>query len=341
LPLDPALITLQPSWTHLPPSIDDPLQFRQLSQKAQDEGFDDFTLPGPDVAMRHVAQIGSGGETFNAVIYWPQSKGPHPVHVFLHGGGWTIGSAFSRDSEAASRDRCVRGDCIVVSLDYRKAPEHPYPAPVQDLLHAIEWITDLYEDLGALPGAITAGGQSSGANIVAAATLALRDEGRDLIRHQILEVPVLDLSHSIPRDQGDELPLSLSDVHTFSAIYLNGQDPNDPLASPLLARDLRGLPAAYIAVAEHDVLRIDGEQYADRLTAAGVETRLYLGRGHVHMSPSMTRVLSSARDWQKETTKELVRANAQLRAAAGQLLSHNPQLEPMASWGQALRSSGG
>ena len=325
MPIDPALIPLRPSWTHLPATIDDPLQFRESVDRASDEGFDQFTLPGPTVPKRKVVQIGSGDEMFSAIVYWPATEGPHPVHLFLHGGGWSIGSAFSRDSEAVSRHRAVQANCIVVNVDYRKAPEHPYPAPVHDLLAAIDWVAEHCTELGALPGAITVGGQSSGANIVAAATLALRNEGRIEVSHQILEVPVLDLSHAIPREQGDELPLSLSDVYTFSAMYLNGSDRNDPLASPLLATDLQGLPPAYIAVAEYDVLRMDGEQYAARLRTAGVETRLYLGRGHVHMSPSMTRLLPSARDWQAATTQELLRANTALQDGTGRLLSNTIQ----------------
>lgn len=320
MPIDPALSPLQPYWTRLPGTIDNPLQFREAVDRANDEGFDQFTLPGPPVSKRQVVQIGSGDEMFSAIVYWPATAGPHPVHLYLHGGGWSIGSAFSRDSEAVSRHRAVQANCIVVNVDYRKSPEHPYPAPVLDLLAAIDWVADHCAELGAMAGAITAGGQSSGANIVAAATLALRDEGRNDISHQILEVPGLDLSHTVPREQGDELPLSLSDVHTFSAMYLNGSDPNDPLASPLLAADLRGLPPAYVAVAEYDVLRIDGEQYAQRLLEARVETRLYLGRGHVHMSPSMTRLLASARDWQAATNQELLRANTALQDGTGRLL---------------------
>ena len=323
--MDPALSPLRPSWTHLPGTIENPLQFRETVDRANDEGFDQLTLPAPPAAKRQVVEIGSGDEMFRVIVYWPATEGPHPVHLFLHGGGWSIGSAFSRDSEAVSRHRTLQANCIVVSVDYRKAPEHPYPAPVLDLLAAIDWVADHSEELGALAGAITVGGQSSGANIVAAATLALRDDGRNDVGHQILEVPVLDLSHNIPREEGDELPLSMSDVRTFSAMYLNGSDPNSPLASPLLAADLRGLPPAYVAVAEYDVLRIDGEQYTQRLLSAGVETRLYLGRGHVHMSPSMTRLLSSARAWQAATTNELRRANSRLLATAGQLVPNGTQ----------------
>lgn len=313
MPIDPALIALRSSWTHVPSTIENPAQFRETANRASDEGFDQFTLPARPAEERRVVEIGGGREAFKAVVYWPATEGPHPVHVFLHGGGWVIGSAFSRDSEAVSRHRCVQADCIVVSVDYRKAPEHPYPAAVQDALAVIDWIRDHSDELGALPGAITVGGQSSGANIAAAATLALRDAGRSDIGFQILEVPVLDLTHGVPRDNGEDLPLSLSDVRTFSATYVSAEEAaRDTLASPLLASDLTGLPAAHIAVAEYDVLRIDGELYAQRLQAAGVDATLYLGQGHVHMSPSMTRFLPSAREWQKATTEALFRANSSL-----------------------------
>ncbi|GAB2717346.1 hypothetical protein GCM10027038_14740 [Arthrobacter bambusae] len=319
MPIDPALNPFRSSWTHLPPTIDNPLQFREASNRANDEGFDQFTLPAPSVAKRQVIEIGTGSQTFNIICYWPASEGPHPVHLFVHGGGWTIGSAFSRDSETVSRYRCVNADCIVVSVDYRKAPEHPYPAAVHDLLATIDWVIGNSEALGALPGAITVGGQSSGANIAAAATLALRNDERTEVGYQILEVPVLDLTHGVPREEGDDLPLSMSDVRTFCATYVSAEEAaRDTLASPLLAADLSGLPPAYIAVAEYDVLRPDGELYARRLLAAGVKAELYLGHGHVHMSPSMTRLLPSARAWRTATTRALILGNTGLLADRGQ-----------------------
>jgi acetyl esterase len=142
-----------------------------------------------------------------------------------------------------------------------------------------------------------------------------RASGRADVGYQILEVPVLDLTHSLPREEGEHLPLSMPDVRTFSALYLGSKRfGQDPLASPLLAPDLRRLPPAYIAVAEYDVLCGDGERYAQRLRDAGVPVDFYVGRGQVHISPSMTRLLSSARDWRKAVTEALRGANTRLLA---------------------------
>ncbi|MFI8067559.1 alpha/beta hydrolase [Streptomyces sp. NPDC086033] len=313
MPIDPDLQPLLP-FGHSPKVIEDPELFRARTNQNTDDAFDTFGRPGPPVGERRLLNIGPGDESVRAILYRPDTAGPHPVHVFLHGGGWVINSAFSKDSEAVSRHRSVHADCIVISVDYRKAPEHPFPAPVHDVVSIIDWVNDNTAEIGALPGAITVGGQSSGANIAAGATLLLRDQGRDDISFQLLEVPVLDLTHSRPREEGDELPLSMTDVRTFCALYVgDGGDRHDPIASPLLARDLTGLPAAYIANAEYDVLRGDGEWYAQRLREAHVPVELFLGEGHVHVSPNMTGLLASARAWQEASTSALRTANSRLR----------------------------
>ncbi|MFI9836243.1 alpha/beta hydrolase [Nonomuraea sp. NPDC051941] len=313
MPIDPHLRPLLP-FGHPPKVIEDLELFRAQMKQDNDAAFDKFGRPGPRVAERRVLSIGPPGENVRAILYRPTTAGPHPVHIFLHGGGWVINSAFSKDSEAISRYRCVHADCIVISIDYRKAPEHPFPTPVYDAVSVMNWVHDYSAEIGALPGAISVGGQSSGANIAAAATLMLRDKGRDDIAYQLLEVPALDLTYSRPREEGDELPLSMSDVRTFCALYLGDSgNGSDPFASPLLARDLTGLPPAYIAIAEYDVLRGDGEWYAQRLRDAGVPVELYLGEGHVHISPSMTGLLASARVWREVATAALRAANLRLR----------------------------
>ncbi|WEH19915.1 alpha/beta hydrolase [Streptomyces sp. VNUA24] len=314
MPIDPDLRPLMP-FGHPPKVIEDPGLFRAQMNQNNDDAFDMFGCPGPRVAERQILSIGSPFGNVRAILYRPATDGPHPVHIFLHGGGWVINSASSKHSEAVSRHRCVHADCIVISVDYRKAPEHLFPAPVYDVISVIDWVRDNSAEIGALPGAISIGGQSSGANIAAAATIMLRDEARDDIDYQLLEVPALDLTHSRPRDEGEELPLSMSDVRTFCALYLGSGKGSDPLASPLLTRDLKGLPSAYIAVAEYDVLRGDGEWYAQRLHNADVPVELYLGEGHVHISPSMTGLLASARVWQEAATGALRTANTRLRDA--------------------------
>jgi len=316
MPIDPALQPLLGTFEYPPAEIVDPDAFRAAMNKGNDDGFESFGNPGPSVAEHRVIHVPSTGGSVRADLFRPHTPGPHPVHLFLHGGGWVMNTGYSKDSEAISRTRSIEADCVVISIDYRKAPEHPFPIPVHDAIAVVDWVRAHAVELGAIPGALTIGGQSSGGNIAAAATLVLRDQNRTDIAFQLLEVPALDLSHQILRVPGDSWPLRMIDVRMLSRQYLAGGDATNPLASPLLAPDLTGLPGAYIAVAEYDVLRPDGEQYAQRLREAGVPVQLYIGKGHVHMSPTMTKLLASARSWQASALAALSAANTALRSAS-------------------------
>ncbi|ULH17045.1 alpha/beta hydrolase (plasmid) [Deinococcus sp. KNUC1210] len=222
----------------------------------------------------------------------------------------TIHGAFI---DATCRERCVNASCAVVSVHYRKAPEHPYPTGLNDCYAALLWLSDHAAELGIDPDRITIGGQSAGANLAAALTLKLRDEGGPRLMFQLLEVPALDLTFSASThpelDQG--YGLTRAALEACRRDYLTSADEaGTPYVSPLLAPDLSGLPPAHIMIAEYDPLRGDGAAYAERLREAGVPVTLTLGTGHIHGSPAFTRTMATARAWRSEVVAVLRRAQS-------------------------------
>jgi acetyl esterase len=212
--------------------------------------------PGGDLALR---------------IYWPQGAGPFPLLVFFHGSGFVLCSLDTHDG--ICRNLCAGGQCVVVSVDYRLAPEHRFPAGLDDCVFATRWVADHANELNGDPGRIAIGGDSAGGNMAAAAALQLRDEGGPPLRGQLLIYPVTDYhTPGTPSYQqnAEGYGLTRDTMRWFWDHYLN--DPSEaasPLASPLRARDLRGLPPALVVTAEYDPLRDEGELYAARLRGAG------------------------------------------------------------------------
>ncbi|HTI81965.1 MAG TPA: alpha/beta hydrolase, partial [Acetobacteraceae bacterium] len=212
--------------------------------------------PGGDLALR---------------IYWPQGAGPFPLLVFFHGSGFVLCSLDTHDG--ICRNLCAGGQCVVVSVDYRLAPEHRFPAGLDDCVFATRWVADHANELNGDPGRIAIGGDSAGGNMAAAAALQLRDEGGPPLRGQLLIYPVTDYhTPGTPSYQqnAEGYGLTRDTMRWFWDHYLN--DPSEaasPLASPLRARDLQGLPPALVVIAEYDPLRDEGELYAARLRGAG------------------------------------------------------------------------
>jgi acetyl esterase len=198
--------------------------------------------------------------------------GLSPALLFVHGGGWVVGSRSSHDPlcRALARKAAV----AVVSIDYRRAPEAPFPAALEDVVTAMRWLFHEGARLRLDPGRIGIAGDSAGGNLAAVAARKARDLGLAL-RSQLLLYPATSARCDSPSyvECGEGLGLTAADMRWFWARYLgNGGDADDPDASPLLADDLAGLPPADVITAEHDVLRDEGEAYASRLAAAGVPT---------------------------------------------------------------------
>lgn len=194
-----------------------------------------------------------------------------PVCVWLPGGGWIVDT--SAVAEPACRVLAATAPCAVALVRYRLAPEHRFPAPLEDCLEAVRWLAARGGELGLDTTRLAIGGTSAGANLAAALALLLRNDTNLALAAQILVYPPL--LHGAEETGADDPALTRSEVDWYWSLYLGAaRDGVDPRASPLLAADLRGLPPALVIVAERDPLRDEGEQYARRLREAGVETEL-------------------------------------------------------------------
>jgi len=210
----------------------------------------------------------------------PPSTQGDPCIVYLHGGGWVVGDLDSHDFICAELASTL--GVLVIAVDYRLAPEHPFPAAFNDCLKV--WRALRTGPFRLDPARTLVAGDSAGGNLAAALCLALRDAGEPVPCAQVLIYPGLGGDHQLPsRSECIDAPLlSSSDVDCYHALYLRGTRQPGAYAMPLLANDYRGLPPALIAVAQFDPLRDDGVRYAERLNAAGVSATLYYGEGLVH-----------------------------------------------------------
>lgn len=213
------------------------------------------------------------GRTLAARLYAPRGGGdPLPGVLHLHGGGFTVGGLESHDGNC--RQLARRSGCLVLSVDYRLAPEHPFPAPVDDALDAYRWLSRHAALLGADPTRLALYGDSAGATLSTVACLLLGQAGEPPPRLQALIYPATDLTLSCAshRIMGEGLPLDRPTLDFFMGSYVpDGQDLRDPRLSPLFARDLAVMPPTMLVTAGFDMLRDEGRLYAAALTAAGVE----------------------------------------------------------------------
>lgn len=207
---------------------------------------------------------------------------------------------------------CERLDKAVVAVDYRLAPEHRFPAALEDCYDALSWLASHASE----PIAVV--GDSAGGNLSAALCLLARDSGGPTIAHQTLIYPSLDASLASPSiDTNGNADMSREDLAMMVQLYLAGHDPRDPLVSPLHAPDLHGLPPAFIATAEHDVLRDDGTRYADRLRAADVRVRLVNYPDVPHGFLSQPKLCPGAADALADTVEEIGQRLRGSRASEG------------------------
>ena len=218
-------------------------------------------------------------------VYTPEGPGPFPILVYNHGGGWIAGSA--RKYDKLCRYFANKVPCAVVSVNYRLAPKHKFPIPVEDCYAATMWAFNNARSINGDPARLAVGGDSAGGNLSAAVCLMAKDHGRPPIIFQLLVIPSTNLS-SLDTESyqmyatGHEL--TRRDVEIARALYLrNVDDRFNPYASPLLAKNLSNLPPALVITGEYDVARDDGEIYAERLKQAGVSARFYRFKGMGHI----------------------------------------------------------
>lgn len=236
-----------------------------------------------------------GGE-ITVRVYRPFGAGPFPSHVFAHGGSFSLGTLDEYDP--LCREYCTRAGCVVVSVEYRLAPEHTWPTAPEDVYRALTWTVENAAALDIDGERVSVGGTSAGASLAAATTLMARDRGGPSIVFQLLEIPALDCTMSQPSidEFAEGYLLTRANMAKSVGRYLS--DPahaHEPYASPLLAADLTGLPPARILTCEFDPLRDEGEAYGRRLAEAGVPTVVSRYNGHIHSSTYATRVFPSAR----------------------------------------------
>ena len=235
-------------------------------------------------------------------IYWPPiaEHDNLPVVVYYHGGGWALGDLDTHDPVA--RTHAVGAEAIVVSVDYRLAPEHPYPQGIDDSWAALRWVGDHAAELGGDPARIAVAGDSAGGNISAVMTQLARDNGGPPLVFQLLWYPSTTGDMTLPSmiENVDAPILDRDVVAAFLQWYLPpGIDINDsaklpPKLAPANATDLSGLPPAFIATAEYDPIRDDGARYAELLTAAGVSAELHNEPTLVHGFVSFALVVPAA-----------------------------------------------
>jgi acetyl esterase len=220
----------------------------------------------------------------------------------MHGGGWQHGSIDELVVDAACRERAVGAGCVVGSVDYRLAPEHPFPTALHDCYAALTWLVQRSARLGLRPELVSVGGASAGGNLAAALALLCRDRGGPPLAFQLLEVPALDLDLASLSPAAFEVAVDLSEpaLSEAASVYAAGTPRDDPLLSPLRATSLADLPPAHVMTAELDPLREQGEAYAARLCAAGVAATCTRHPGALHGSGFLTRDWSVARSWRDE-----------------------------------------
>jgi acetyl esterase len=242
-------------------------------------------------------------------IYTPRPAEALPVLVYAHGGGWWFGGIDHVDRPC--RDIAAGADCIVVSVDYRLAPEHKFPDPVEDVYAATMWVTEHAAEFAGDPARVVIAGDSAGANMAAAVCLMARDRHVPAAVHQILIYPVIQ-DRRAPADPSpqarDSAFLSSEDVRHFLDLYLrNTGDHRNPYALPGCAASLVGLPPAFVLTAEIDPLRDEGAAYAARLRAAGVPARHKDYRGVMHGFFTMADQIPRAREAVGDVIDELRR----------------------------------
>lgn len=247
-----------------------------------------------------------GGE-IAARTYRSHAAGPTPALVFLHGGGWVKGSIDHTD--ALCRSLASRSPCTVISVNYRLAPEHPYPRPLEDAYEALTWVADHARELDVDTARIGVCGESAGGNLAAALTLCAAQRGGPKVAFQVLLCPAVDASLSHPSHVafGSGYALDRKEMEWYQARYLQGADPADPLVSPLAARLEEPLPPTSIMVAECDPLRDEGIAYATKLAQAGTDVQLSCWAGQLHSFFLFTARVSTAQRGVDEIARELCR----------------------------------
>ena len=261
---------------------------------------------------------GDGGSVL-VRLYFPDPPPPHPAVMFLHGGGWALGSV--ERSDTLCRALCRASGMLIASVGYRLSPEHQFAAGLDDAYAALCWLDANAAEIGAVPGKLAVCGDSAGGNLAAAVALMARDKRGPQIALQVLIYPALDptLSEASMARLSSGYGLTRADMQYFWELYLPGQDDSaNPYVSPLLEKDLSGVAPALVITAEYDPLVDEGERYAALLRNAGVPVRTVRYPGLIHGFISYLGRIDAAKSAIDECASALANAmGTQLRRREG------------------------
>jgi acetyl esterase len=274
-----------PPWHTLTPAeARQPIDRRPLTGEPEEVGkVENRTIPGPAGEMP-------------VRIYTPDGQGPFPALVYYHGGGWVIGDLDA--VEIICRLLANRANSVVVSVDYRLAPEHKFPAAVEDAYAAVKWLEENGSSILVDSARVAVGGDSAGATLAAVVALMAKDRGEPSLVYQMLIYPVTHHAYDTEsyRENAEGYYLTKDSMVWFWNHYLRDEeDGRNPYASPLRADNLSGLPPALVITAEFDPLRDEGEAYAKRLKTAGVPVEVTRYNGMIHGFFGMPGVLEQAK----------------------------------------------
>lgn len=282
---------------------------RSLAHHGMQRFVTGFYAPVPPLPIEKDFSLPVPGGSITVRIYSPgKPDEPLPGHVYFHGGGFWLGTLdhFDPLCRALARD----AECVVAAVDYRLAPEHKFPTPLEDCYAACAWVRDQSGELGIDPRRISIGGVSAGGTLAAAVSMIARDRGDPLPIQQVLEVPITDLSDWSPAvfaDEGLTLPSGKDEYCTH---YLaEPAQASDPRVSPLLADSLAGMPPTLVMCAEYDPLAREGKAYAERLQEAGVPVEHRCWPGQFHGAQAMAALIpEEAADYHNVIVNTLRRA---------------------------------
>lgn len=290
MPLDPAAKALMEQL-----DVGGGFRLEELSPSEAREAFSAMaSLDGEVVEMASVEDASFAGP-HGAVpvrIYRPRDADTLPVVLYFHGGGFVIGNLDTHDSTC--RRMAQSADCVVISVDYRLAPEHPYPAAADDCYAALQWVADSAESLRVDSSRLVVAGDSAGGNLAAVVAQMARDRNGPAVSFQLLIYPATDSNCDTDsmRENAEGYFLTRAAMRWFWGHYLSGAESSrEPYNSPLSAESLANLPPAYVITAEFDPLRDEGEEYARRLADSGVSVRLRRYDGMIHGFVTMAAML--------------------------------------------------
>ena len=295
MPVDPRLQPILDAGMPVP-ATGTPAERRAAAHAAAAMMANVVTRPAPDVVEVFDDEVPVEGGAIAVRVYRPDVEDDAAgCLVYLHGGGWWMGTLDLVDPFC--RRMAVRSHHVVVSVDYRLAPEHPFPVPLEDSYAALRWTVGNATRLGIDPARVTIGGESAGANLAAAVTLLARDRCGPALCAQLLVVPAVDLTGGYPSrtELGTGYGLNDDDLRECTAFYVGAADPANPLVSPIFA-DLHDLPPALILTAEYDPIRDEGEAYGVLLEQAGNQVKVRRIEGVLHGSVNLDALVPDIAD---------------------------------------------